>query len=100
MFDVHCASVADSVARSTLTCAPKTKPNRQNANFRWFRCTLAKISTSSGSREAERLLRKYLINGDSERVLKISIERPGYRVYWPYGRAVISVTGDANRATN
>jgi hypothetical protein len=45
------------------------------------------------------LLRKCIIGADSERILKIHIDRPDYAVYWPYGRAVILVPVDENRAT-
>jgi hypothetical protein len=47
-------------------------------------------------RKAQQLLRKCIISADSERILKIHLERPDYGVYWPYSRGV---TGDANRAT-
>ena len=45
------------------------------------------------------MLRKCIIGADSERILKIHLERPDSGVYWPYSRAVISVTGYENRAT-
>ena len=45
------------------------------------------------------MLRKCIIGADSELILKIPLEWPHYGVYWPYSRAVISVTGCENRAT-
>jgi hypothetical protein len=44
-------------------------------------------------------LRKCIIGADYERILKIDLKRPDCEVYWPYSRAVISVTGDENQAT-
>jgi hypothetical protein len=77
-----------------------TGTNRQNANIRWSNWTLANVDVCLRLERRERLLRKCITGADSERILKIHIEQPDGGVYCPYSRAVISVTGDENRATN
>jgi hypothetical protein len=81
--------------------AQRIKPNRHNVNSRSFSWTLAEISMPVlGFAGGHRLLRKCIMSPDSERILKIPIEGLGRGVYWPYGRAVLCVTVDENRATN
>jgi hypothetical protein len=57
-----------------------TGTKRQNANFQWFNFG---ENIDECFCEKETLLRKCIISADSEQILKIHIERPGYGVYWP-----------------
>jgi hypothetical protein len=41
-----------------------------------------------GSQGDPRFWRKSIIGADSEQILTIHMERPGYGVYWSYGCAV------------